>query len=88
MTVTFDATQEAGSRVVEILVDGEALVESATYTLATNDFLVAGGDDYGMFVGKEVVAEYGAMDQVLIDYMADVGFEKSAITGRIVEINE
>ncbi len=88
MTVTFDATQEAGSRVVEILVDGEPLVESAMYTLATNDFLVAGGDDYGMFVGKEVVAEYGAMDQVLIDYMADVGFEKSTITGRIVEINE
>ncbi|OPL09012.1 MAG: hypothetical protein AVO33_08895 [delta proteobacterium ML8_F1] len=88
MTVTFDATQDAGSRVVEILVDGEPLVESAMYTLATNDFLVAGGDGYSMFTGKQVVAEFGAMDQVLIDYMANVGFDKASVTGRIVEINE
>ncbi len=87
MTVKFDSTKEAGSRVVEILVNGVLINETATYTMATNDFLVAGGDGYTMFKGKNVVAEYGAMDEVLIDYMANTGFAKAAITGRMMDIN-
>jgi len=55
MTVKFDSSLETGSRVVEILVDGVAIDEAATYTLATNDFLVAGGDAYTMFKDKKVV---------------------------------
>lgn len=87
ITVKFDSTKEAGSRVVEILVNGVLLDETTTYTLVTNDFLVAGGDGYKMFKGKKVVAEYGAMDEVLTDYMDTVGFGKAALTGRIKDIN-
>ena len=54
--------------------------------MASNDFLVAGGDGYSMFKGKKVVAEYGAMDEVLIDYMNTTGFGKAAITNRIKDI--
>ncbi len=87
MKVTFDSTQPAGSRVVSIEVGGEALDESKTYTLATNDFIVAGGDGYSMFVGNKVVGEYGAMDEVLIDYLNDKGFDASALTERIEDIS-
>ncbi|MCD6435660.1 MAG: 5'-nucleotidase C-terminal domain-containing protein [Clostridiales bacterium] len=87
MTVKFDSTKAAGERVVEIKVNGTLIDENATYTMATNDFLVAGGDGYKMFKGKTVVAEYGAMDEILIDYMANTGFDKAVITGRIMDIN-
>ncbi len=86
MTVQFDSSQPAGSRVVEIKVGGELLDLEKTYSMATNDFLVAGGDGYTMFTGKKVIGEYGAMDEVLTDYMNNVGFDKAPVTGRIMDI--
>ncbi len=86
MTVEFDATKEAGSRVTSLKVNGEEVVLDKVYTLATNDFLVAGGDDYKMFKGKKVVGEYGAMDEVMIDFMAANPDYKAEVTGRIKEI--
>lgn len=88
MTVKFDSSKEAGSKVTEIKVAGELLDLTKTYTMATNDFLVAGGDGYTMFEGKKVVAEFGAMDEVLIDYINANGFEKAMEDGRIMDINE
>lgn len=87
MTVEYDATLEAGSRVTKIMVGDALLVLTKTYTLATNDFLVAGGDSYEMFEGKTVVKEAGTMDQVLIDYMNEVGLDKGKTDGRIKEIS-
>ncbi len=87
MTVEFDSTKEAGSRVTKVMIAGVILDETKTYTLVTNDFLVAGGDDYTMFKGKTVTAEFGAMDEVLIDYLNTTGFEKSTITDRIKDVS-
>ncbi|MBA1334188.1 MAG: 5'-nucleotidase [Firmicutes bacterium] len=87
MTVTFDATKEAGNRVVEITVGGEPLDESKTYTLVTNDFLAAGGDGYSMFAGKEIIAEYNALDEVLIQYIQEKGFDEAKTDGRIKDIS-
>ncbi len=87
MTVTFDSSKEAGSRVVSVKVGEEDLDPAKMYTLATNDFLVAGGDGYKMFKGKKVTAEFNAMDQVFIDYLAAKGTEGSEVTGRIKEVN-
>jgi 5'-nucleotidase len=88
MMVEFDSSLEAGSRVTSVMIDDEAIDEEATYTLATNDFLVAGGDDYTMFVGANVIAEFGAMDEVLIDFIAENGFDASEVTGRIQDVSE
>ncbi len=88
MMVEFDSSREAGSRVVSITVNGTPIDEDATYTLATNDYLVAGGDGYSMFVGKKVVAEFGAVDEVLIDYINANGTDAGALTDRIKEISE
>jgi 5'-nucleotidase len=86
MTVEFDSSKEANSRVVSIEIGGVAIDLSKTYTLATNDYLVSGGDGYTMFTGKNVVAEFGAMDEVLIDFINANGTEKGAITDRLKDI--
>ncbi|MGO0060197.1 bifunctional metallophosphatase/5'-nucleotidase [Brevibacillus fluminis] len=46
MSFTYDKTQPAGQRVVEVLVGGKPLDEKKTYKVATNDFIAVGGDGY------------------------------------------
>ena len=51
------------------MVGGKALNPSANYSLATNDFLAAGGDQYEMLKGRKVLAEMGTLDDILVAYM-------------------
>ena len=44
----YDVTKPVGSRVVSVTVNGQPLDNAKTYTLATSDFLVQGGDGYTM----------------------------------------
>jgi len=88
MMVEFDSSKDAGSRVTSLKIAGVEVDTAATYTLATNDYLVAGGDGYTMFTGKKVVAEFGAMDEVLTDFINANGTVKGAITDRIKDIAE
>ncbi len=88
LTAKFDATKPAGERVVEVMVGGQPLDMNKTYSLVTNDFLVAGGDAYEMFKDKKVIAEFGAMDEVLIDYINKNGFDKAKTDGRIQAISQ
>jgi 2',3'-cyclic-nucleotide 2'-phosphodiesterase (5'-nucleotidase family) len=46
---TYDRSAPKGSRVKEILIAGQPLVPEKDYTVATNDFLAAGGDGYKAF---------------------------------------
>lgn len=62
-----------GSRVLRIDIQNketglfEPLKDSATYYMATNDFLAAGGDGYDMLGGQR--EEGPSLDSVLIDYL-------------------
>ncbi len=50
MRFVWDPSKPAGSRVVSIEVGGKPVSDTATYTLATSDFIVSrGGDGYTMF---------------------------------------
>jgi len=49
LTFEYDATRPAGSRVLNILIGGKPLSESKTYTMATNSYVITGGDGYTMF---------------------------------------
>lgn len=88
MTFTFDPAQAAGARVTEVMVDGETLDDSATYSLATNDFMGAGGDGYSMFVGKPSIIEENAAELMAAQVMR--AFESGAavptVDGRVTEI--
>lgn len=49
LTFAYSLSAPAGQRVRKVLVGGEPLDEFRTYSVATNDFLVAGGDGYTVF---------------------------------------
>jgi len=56
MTVAYDSSKPPGRRVQRITVGGRELEPGREYTVATHDFLAAGGDGYKVF-GQVVSAE-------------------------------
>ncbi len=53
-------------------VGGKAFDEKATYTIATNDFLAAGGDTYYAFKAASVNYDLGiSMDEVVMNYITE-----------------
>lgn len=69
----YNPSSVAGSRVTKVaLADGRVLDEADVDTkiiLATNDFMIAGGDGYTMFIGLTSVGEGGVLDEVLEAYI-------------------
>jgi 5'-nucleotidase / UDP-sugar diphosphatase len=56
MRFSFDASRKAGSRVVDITVKGQPLIDSKKYSLTTTTFLaVDGGDGYSVLKGAPVI---------------------------------
>ena len=59
-------------RVTIETVGGEPFDADATYTIATNDFMAAGGDTYYAFAAASVNYDLGlAMDEVVMDYITE-----------------
>ncbi len=53
---SFDARRPAGSRIVDLSINGRPLDEKANYTLATSDYLaIDGGDGYAMLRGTRLL---------------------------------
>lgn len=69
---TYYAPANPGSRVKNVKVGGEALDLSKTYTIATNDFLAAGGDTYYLFKSLETYNTYVALEDALVNYTSEV----------------
>ncbi len=83
----FDPSREAGSRVMDVLVGGEALDLDKAYTVATNDFLAAGGDGYATFASATILVETGEMlRDAMANYVAAQGAIAPEVEGRIVVI--
>lgn len=87
MTFEFHPKNPVGMRVGTISVNGEPLDEGRVYRLAANDFLFAGGDGYTMLVGHPIVGEFDTMEQMMADYLNQVGV-KGYETGRIRMMEE
>jgi 2',3'-cyclic-nucleotide 2'-phosphodiesterase (5'-nucleotidase family) len=68
MAYVWDPGAAPGSRIVEVTIGGELLDEVATYTLATNNFLLGGGDGYTMLADGDVLVapEEGPLMSTLI----------------------
>ena len=70
-------------------VGGEAFDEEAEYSIATNDFMAAGGDTYYAFASAKTNYDLGLpMDEVLMDYIKEeldgtVGSSYAEPAGRI-----
>ncbi len=88
MTFEIDVDASAGQRVKNLQVAGEPVVLDRTYVVAMNDFMASGGDDYTMFIDAPLVNDYAALDEILIDYIAEHTPVSPAIEGRITEYVE
>lgn len=86
LVVEADATKPAGQRVLSVTIGGKPLDKTATYKLATNDYMQGGGDGYYMFKKAKVLigATSGKlMASDVMDYIAARKDVSPAIEGRI-----
>ena len=91
MTVVYDPTAPAGSRVVSIMVGDAALDVNKTYKFATNDYALGGGDGYGMLGGGRILINAGnanLMANDVINYIVKNGGVTSKVEGRIKTVGE
>lgn len=92
LSFKFSKDNEVGSRVYELKI-GDKLISTKAdwaekYTVAVNDFLAIGGDNYTVMIGKPVVAEIGTYEEIFADYLNTNGTKGCEVSGRIVEAPE
>ncbi|MCW2246297.1 2',3'-cyclic-nucleotide 2'-phosphodiesterase (5'-nucleotidase family) [Azospirillum fermentarium] len=88
MTVTYDPKAPTGARVVQATVGGKPLDPAATYTVATNDYLLRGGDGYDALKRGKVLVDPSAGTLVATLVMDHIQAQKTvspAAEGRITE---
>lgn len=83
ITYTIDTSRPAGDRVVDICIKDKPIDLHERYTLATNDFMAAGGDNYTMFADDAIENEYGGLDEAVIAYVQAKGTIAPKVEGRI-----
>ena len=92
---SFDASQEAGSRIISVEVlnangEYEPIDPVATYTVASNDFMRRGGDEYVLFRDNAAnVYDFGKpLDQVLAEYIVNNPVTAEGREPRITRLDE
>ena len=88
ITFTLNAYKEAGSRVSDVKVSGEALDLNKMYSVATNDFMAAGGDGYTMFESYPIKAEYNTLMDTLLAYVEKLGTVEGTFVPRMTVVTE
>lgn len=87
LTFAYDPSRPPGQRVVEVRVGGAPLELGRIYRVATNDYMLAGGDGYAALArGRVVVDASGAtlMASTVMNYITALGGKAApAVEGRI-----
>lgn len=82
-----DIKQPPGSRIVSITVDGKPIDPAGTYTVATNNFMLEGGDGYtALGRGKTLigVTDGKLMANEVMVYLRRLGTVEAKVEGRAV----
>lgn len=69
---TYFAPAKPGARIRNIMVQGKDIDLDRVYTIATNDFLAAGGDTYYLLRNLESHNTYVALEDALVSYTSEV----------------
>jgi len=88
MKVIANLKNAPGSRVVSVMIGDKPLDPAASYKVATNDFMLNGGDGYTALAGGKVLIgpkQGDLMANDVIDYIAATGKVDAKVEGRIVE---
>ncbi len=91
MSYVYDPSAPAGSRIVKVLIGGKPLDKSAHYKLATNDYVLKGGDGYRALAGGKVLINPGngnLMANDVINYIASTGKVTNTVEGRIKTVGQ
>ena len=90
---SYDSSQEVGRRIVSVEVqdeDGEwdIIDPDEVYTVATNDYLYAGGDGYEMFSdNSDNGYDYGVvLEEIVRNYIAAISPVSITLEGRIIQL--
>ncbi len=78
LAFSFDGSKPAGSRVSDVTVQGVPLDPGATYRVATNDYMLGGGDGYTSLDNGEVIIDAAAatlMANTVANYITAMGGE-------------
>ncbi len=89
MSYVFDPAQPAGQRIVSAKVGRQPLNRGATYTLATNDYVAKGGDNYDMLKGLKRLIDHSAatlMATTVMQYIEARGAIAPSVEGRITTV--
>ena len=79
-----DPSKPVGDRIISLTINGEALDMNKTYTVATNDFMAAGGDDYPCFGDIPTLNEYSSLEESLANFIKTLGTVSYTKQGRIL----
>lgn len=82
-----DVKQPVGSRVTAITVDGKPIDPEGKYTVASNNFMLAGGDGYTSLArGKELIGltDGKLMANEVMVYLRKLGTVDAKVEGRVV----
>ena len=91
MTVVWDPTAPAGARVAEVMVGDAPLDVNAVYSVATNDYMLGGGDGFSSLGGGNVLIDKGngsLMATDVMDYVASLGTVTVGVEGRMTVLGQ
>ncbi len=83
ITFTFDPAKPAMERVTSVMFNGKPLDPKMMYSVATNDFMAAGGDLYVSLGASTQTGEYAGLDEALIAYIKEVDTSTVKVEGRV-----
>lgn len=87
LKIVADVKKPAGQRVVSVMVGDTPLDVAAAYKLATNDFMLGGGDGYTAFMGGKIMVDAHGGKLIANDLMVlikKLGTVNAKVEGRIV----
>ncbi|MGL4438242.1 MAG: bifunctional metallophosphatase/5'-nucleotidase, partial [Bosea sp. (in: a-proteobacteria)] len=90
LTVVYNPKAAAGSRIISIMVGGQPIVEDKIYRVATNDFMLRGGDGYTALTpagGRDLDVQGKLMANDVMSHARKLGTITSKIEGRITAQN-
>lgn len=83
ITYTFDPAKPAMERVTSVMFNGKPLDPNAYYSVATNDFMAAGGDEFVSLGASVETGQYAALDEALIEYLKTVDASSVKVENRV-----
>jgi len=89
--IVYDPTAPAGSRIVQAMIGDATLDVNKVYTVATNDYILGGGDGFAALGGGKVLINAGngnLMANDVMDYVVKMGGVTSMIEGRVKKVGE